>query len=227
MAYYDFKRSAIDFKLQYTIISKYMPSGIGSNSWLDVNGVNAIGVNGAPTFHEGADVQLNGNNNLYMNVPKSTLCFGVRCKINSDYQPTQSNIWYGCSCVMGRELSGTQKDFAIIIDKNGYFALGYGNASINSSNIYACDGEEHTLFIICLWDRITLFIDGVKKIEQLINVAGSDISNIGIFFNLASGARVSGMVYACGVWSYEGSVLSNISSNGISLEDIHYNLPSF
>lgn len=179
-------------------------SGIGSSAWRDTGDTTSMGVGvGTYTATAGEKVVVNSSNNLglYMPIDGSYYLFGIRCKIDPNYTPKQSNNWYDCSCVLGQELGGTQRDFAIIIDKNGFFALGTDTATINSTTINALDGQEHELMMLAEGDNIKLYIDGVLEKQVSISMAGGSMIQLGVFWNKSNiNTRVDGEIYAVGYW---------------------------
>ncbi len=193
-------------------------SGIGVSSWMDTSNTTPLSVNsGTYTATAGEKVTVNSTNNLCMSmtVPDSYHAFGIRCKIPSTFSPRNSNNWYDCSCLLGQELGGQQRDCAIIVDKNGYFALGTGISDVNSTTVYALDDQEHTLLMIVESSSIKLYIDGVLEKEVAIAMSGNQMGSIGVFWNRSSNATiVYGEIYAVGYWSEVVPVMS-------------YSLPTF
>ena len=180
-------------------------SGIGVSNWMDTSNTTPLAVNsGTYTATAGEKVTVNSTNNLLMSmtVPDSYHAFGIRCKIPSTFSPRNSNNWYDCSCILGQELGGQQRDCAIIIDKNGYFALGTGNDTVNSTTVSALDDQEHTLLMIVESSSIKLYIDGVLEKEVSIAMSGNQMGSIGVFWNRSSNATiVYGEIYAVGYWT--------------------------
>ena len=179
-------------------------SGIGSSAWRDTGDTTSMGVqSGTYTATAGEKITVNSSNNLcmYMPIDNSYFLFGIRCKIDPNYSPKQSNNWYDCSCILGQELGGQQRDCAIIIDRNGYFALGTGNSDVNSTNVSALDGQEHELMMLVEADNIQLYIDGVLQKKVTIAMSGNQMIQMGVFWNKSStNTRVDGEIYAVGYW---------------------------
>ena len=119
------------------------------------------------------------------------------------YTPVNTNNWYQASCVLGQELGGTQRDFGIVIDKLGYFALGWDNSTITSTTVSALDGETHSLFVI--GDEagsIHLFIDGVEEVVVSVTWQSGHMWQMGVFYNRDNGnTRVNGKIYRVGYFS--------------------------
>lgn len=208
---------ASEAKWVYTKERLFAEAGIGASSWRDDTDSVSLYLNGGYySAVEGEYVEVNATNQARYSfaVSGSYNLFGIKCQIDSNFSPNQANEWYNASCILGTELGGQQKDFAIIIDKNGYFALGWANASITSSTVNALDGNDHTLFILPLGAEILVFIDGVLEIEQPIVMSGNEFYSLGVFWNNSgSGTRVNGKIYSIGCWNYE-------------LQTNDYNLPS-
>ena len=180
-------------------------SGIGSLVWRDTGDTTSMGViSGTYTATVGEKITVNSSNNLcmYMPIDNSYFLFGIRCKIDPNFTPRNFNNWYECSCILGQELGGQQRDCAIIIDKNGYFALGTGNSDVNSTTVSALDGLEHTLMMLVEADNIRLYIDGVLQKKVDIAMAGGQMIQMGVFWNKSNNnTRVDGEIYAVGYWN--------------------------
>jgi hypothetical protein len=192
--------------ITFTPVNLFNEAGIGSASWVADTGSTSPLPLQSGTFEavEGQKVIVNSTNRalFYLPTDSSYYAFGIKCKIDSNFTPRNSNNWYDCSCILGQELGGTQRDCAIIIDKNGYFALGTDNSTVNSTTVYALDGNTHTLIMIVESDNIKLYIDGALEKEVTIGMAGSQMIQIGVFWNKSSDVtRVDGEIYAVGRWS--------------------------
>lgn len=190
----------------YTKQKLFEPSGIGSSQWKDDTDTTALTVDGGTyTATAGEYIEINSSNQLRLSMPiaGSYYLFGIRCKVDPNFTPNNADQWYNASCVLGTELGGEQKDYAIVIDKNGYFALGWATAYITSSDVSALDGQEHELFVMALGGNIVLFIDGVQKVSVQKGMNGSEMYNMGVFWNKSgNGTRVNGEIYAVGYWQY-------------------------
>lgn len=188
----------------FTPVKVFDETGIGASSWTDTDGLTTMTVDGGTyTATAGEKIVVNATNQLRMSFPidSSYYMFGIRCKVDSSFSPIQSNNWYDCSCILGQELGGEQKDYAIVIDRNGYFALGWANSTITSTTISALDGNEHELFVVAESAKIRLFIDGNEEVvvDKIMN--GGNMTNIGVFWNRSGGnTRVNGEIYAVGYW---------------------------
>ena len=108
------------------------------------------------------------------------------CKINSNFTPLQNSYWYNCSAIFGCELGDTQQDFAVIIDKNGNFAIGYANSSIQSSNIKANDGMFHHIVLTYESGNFYMYIDNVLAASVYYVMKGTVPVSYGIFWNNAN-----------------------------------------
>jgi hypothetical protein len=161
---------------------------------------------GTYTATAGEKITVNATNQLRMSFPidSSYYMFGIRCKVDPSFSPKNTDQWYAASCILGQELGGEQKDYGIIIDKNGYFALGWANSTITSTSVSALDGNEHELFVVAEEEigRIRLFIDGVEEVVVTKMMNGGHMNNIGVFWNKAGeDTRVNGEIYAVGYWT--------------------------
>ena len=192
-------------------------SGIGASTWTATDGQTTMTINQG-NYANGAVVGEYVNtdetltNNLCMSFPVqgSAYAFGIKVQIDPNFTPMDTNNWYDASCVLGQELGGEQRDFAVIIDKNGYFALGWDHSTIVSTTISALDGEIHTIFIIGEVTekvyQVHLFIDGVERANGLRQnqTYWSNMNTMGVMWNKASSyshRRVNGKVYSVGYWS--------------------------
>lgn len=125
-------------------------------------------------------------------------------KIDSSFQPKNANTWFNCSTIFGCELPNPQRDWAVIIDKNGCFAIGYGNTSIYSSNIPVKDGKIHTVSYSYLQNKLLFSIDG-ELITQ-IDFTGTGIAckQFGIGYNKDSGTTaIRGNIYSVRFYNRE------------------------
>ena len=186
-------------------------SGIGSSGWVSTDGETNMSIQGTFSSVVGEKVVSNSTNELRMYFPitGSYYLFGIRCKINPNFTPKNTNNWYECSCIIGQELGGTQKDCAVVIDKNGYFALGTDTATVNSTTVNALDGNEHTIFMLVNAGDISLYIDGVLEKQVSITMNGGEMNNLGVFFNVADGwTRTDGEIYSVGYWEENMPILT-------------------
>lgn len=125
--------------------------------------------------------------NGYGTITNSNKTYGsyeLYCKIPADFTPKNDTRWTFCSCVFGREVALEQKDFGIILDKNGNFAVGYGWDSISSSSIKGNDGQLHHLVLVVETNRLILYIDGVLSNTVSKTMTGDTVPNYGIFSNI-------------------------------------------
>ena len=130
------------------------------------------------------------------NINNNIGTYELYCSVNADFVQVNNNNWYNLSCIFGCELGATQKDFGLVIDKNGYFAIGYSNRTVGSTIIKAIDGKLHHLVLIVEINRILLYIDNilVKTIDY--TMSGEIPVRYGIFWNKnTSNTRVEGLFY--------------------------------
>ena len=192
--------------ITFSPITVFQSSGISSSGWTATDGTTNITVN-AGTFSASAGeyVEVTGSNTLRMsfNIPGSYYAFGIKCRVDPSFNPVNTGNWYSASTIIGQELSGEQKDYGIVIDRNGYFALGWANSTITSTDVNAKDGNDHELFVYATGSDIVLVIDGVEKVRVGKTMSSSEMSAIGVFWNKGDGGtRVNGRVYSVGCWSY-------------------------
>lgn len=196
----------------FTPLFVWDESGIGASNWQssipDGSSTQGsrqnIGRDGTYEAVEGEYCVCTSSNNLRFGwgLQGSYWLFGLKCQIDSDFTPVQTDNWYQASGLIGQELDGTQRDFAAIIDKNGYFALGTSTSNITSSNVSALDGEVHEIFLLAMGDKIMLFVDGVNVVSVTITMYQNQIWRVGFMWTYAVyNSRVRGKCYAMGIWT--------------------------
>lgn len=122
--------------------------------------------------------------------------YELHCKIPSDFVPNNDTRWTFCSCIFGRELAYEQKDFGLILDKDGNFAIGYTWDSISSTNIKGNDGQPHHLALVVETDKLMLYVDGVLGTTVSKTMTGNTAENYGIFTNIyESVSTMKGLLY--------------------------------
>lgn len=153
-------------------------------SWTDtINGQSMTSSKGSFSFENNA--LIIDSENLFK-IPTAYGSYGtfeVLVKISESFNPVNDSKWYRCSCIFGNELPGIQKDWGIIIDKNGYFAIGYAESSIASSSVRANDGQWHTLCLIVDINKKKLYIDGTLAVSVDNTMSGTDITKFGVGYN--------------------------------------------
>lgn len=117
------------------------------------------------------------------NINQTFGSFEIFCKIPSTFAQRIYPQWYNCSCIMGCELDRQQQDFGLIIDRYGYFAIGYSFSNITSSPILAKDDSLHHLVLIHNNTSFRLYIDTVLRASVQYSTSGIIPSNYGIFWN--------------------------------------------
>jgi len=181
-------------------------SGIGASSWQSSDEQTTMTVNaGTYTAEAGEYVEVNSSNTLRMSfpVPGSYYAFGIKCKVDQNFTPVNTNNWYQASTLLSQELANEQKDYGIVIDKNGYFALGWANSTITSSTISALDGQDHEVFMLATQTEIKLIVDGIEAVSVTKTMNGGEMNTMGVFWNKDNpNTRVNGRIYCVGCWSY-------------------------
>ena len=186
-----------------------------TTTWKDLFGkvADATKVTGTVNWQSNCLV-LDGS--TYWSVPAPNLSRGtleIVFSIDPAFIPVNTNYWYQASCVIGQELSGTQQDFGVLVDKNGKIAIGYGNSTIYSTTINAKDGLPHTVSYSYFRGPMSLFVDGILISEFATVVGGSEVSTLGIGWNKASSATiVKGKVFSI-KWYSEALNASQIATN--------------
>jgi hypothetical protein len=178
-------------------------SGIGSNSWTATDGQTTMTAYGTYTATAGEKVTVNASNNLRLSFPiaGSYYAFGIKFKVDPNFSPINTTNWFQASCILGQELGGEQKDFGIVIDKDGYISLGWGNSTITPSDVSALDGNVHFCIVAAETGKIHLFIDGVEKVVVNKGMINNEMDILGVFWNKSGDStRVNGEIYAVGYW---------------------------
>lgn len=172
--------------------------------WTDtINSREMTVAKGLTIFEDGALI-LSKNSN-YFSLPTDYGSYGtfeLIVKIDESFIPLSTSSWYECSCIFGCELGGSQQDWGMLIDRNGYFAIGYGFSSIASTDVKANDGQWHTVAMVVDTSSMKLYIDGQLKQTVNITMGGTAISTYGVGWN-KSGANtsVTGYIGTIKVWS--------------------------
>lgn len=153
------------------------------------NGTYSITLNsGEGRLDESGALVLNGSTTY--KIPNWTegsyAKYEVEVAIDEDFVPVNSSNWYRCSCILGCELGGTQKDTGIIISSDGYYAIGYDTSTIWKSNVRANDGQYHKLKLEYADSYISFYIDDVEQTKINYRSSGSDMPEIGIGWNCSS-----------------------------------------
>lgn len=163
---------------------------------IDISGYNNSGTLSGNYTQYDEYINFTGGYGTTGSINNNIGTYELYCSVNSDFVQVNNNYWYNLSCIFGCELGATQKDFGLVIDKNGYFAVGYSNSTVSSTNIKAIDGKLHHLVLIVEANSIRLYIDRIliKSINYTMN--GQIPSNYGIFWNKnSSKTNVKGLFY--------------------------------
>lgn len=190
-------------------------------SWIDTINSKEITV-GKGFFYWENDSLMLLKNTMYFNLPTDYGSYGtfeVLVKIDPSFISVANNYWYNCSCVFGCELGGTQRDWGIIIDRNGYFAIGYGYSSIASTDVIANDGEWHTLTMVVGESSMRFYIDGQLKQLVDITMSGTSISTYGVGWNMSGeNTSITGHIGTLKVWNTSLTETDVVSSYNNSLD---------
>lgn len=136
--------------------------------------------------------------------------------IDEDFVPVNNTAWYNCSCIFGTELSGAQRDWAVLVDKDKKFAVGYANSTIYSSSVIATDGLPHTITYTYDNGPVFLSIDGQYVFGFKTPCAGTEPTLWGIGWNRSNAATtVKGNIYMI-KWYNEFPAFSQIQSSHIA-----------
>lgn len=123
--------------------------------------------------------------------------------VDPTFIPVNTDNWYQASCIFGTELPNIQKDMGILVDKNGYFAIGYGESTIWSSAIYAKDGLPHTIHYSYIDGPKLMAIDGIVVNTFTFAAEGNQPSTWGIGWNNSSAnTKIKGKIYSVKWYNY-------------------------
>lgn len=157
------------------------------NTWNDMlrRSYTANLNSGTAQLAEDESLYLDGNSTWTINnwQEGSFGTYEIEVAIDKDFVPVNTDNWYQASCILGCELPYKQKDFGIIIDKSGKFAIGYDTSSIYRSYINALDGRYHKIALVYSSNKIDFYIDGKKMNSIVYYPTGNEISKIGIGWN--------------------------------------------
>lgn len=178
-------------------------TGDGHNAsateWKDLTGTVANATKGAGTTTWGTNyLSFDGSTNWSVPAPNGS--YGTSetvVWIDPTFTPYDSTVWYTCSAIFGTELSGSQKDWAIIINKYGYFAIGYADSTIYASGVYALDNRIHVITYAYLYGVVKFWIDGYPVTTIEYAPTGTALSTIGIGWDNANTyTRIKGRIYS-------------------------------
>lgn len=168
----DFRTSAIiDDKLQDSVGVYDARLVAGTINRNETDGLTFDGVN---RFKMAAPCYKNSNFGTYI----------IRTK-NVGETVVNDSDWYDCITVFGAELNGAQRDFAIVINKNKYFSLGYGQSNLVASDVLA-DENEHEIALVYDANQFKFFVDGVHKFTRSGSTSGTIPTEFGIGWNAYS-----------------------------------------
>lgn len=191
------------------------------NGWVDTVSSKSMTIAKGSFVWEDSGLALTKSAN-YFNLPTDYGSYGtfeVLVKIDESFVPVSSTSWYNCSCIFGCELGGTQRDWAIIVDANGYFAIGHSYSTIESTDIRANDGEWHTLAMVVDSADMKLYIDGALKKTVTVTMSGSSISTFGVGWNKSvSGTSITGHIATLKVWKVSLTEDEVINSYRLSVD---------
>lgn len=181
-------------------------TGISSTGWTATDGATAMEISGGtynPTAGQYVQTDASHQTELKFAIPGSYYMFGVRFEVDPTFTPKNTGAWYDASCIIGQELGGEQKDFGIIINKDGYISLGWANSSITPTAISALDGQIHECFVVAEETKIKLFVDGVMAVSETKIMQQNEMTKLGVFYNASSyyNSHVYGKIYAVGYWT--------------------------
>lgn len=194
-------------------------TGSGHNAsattWKDLSGTvaDAVKVAGNTTWGD-KYLRLDGNSYWNVNAPNySRGTIEIVISIDTDFAPVNTTYWYSASCIFGCELGGSQRDFGILVNSSGKFAVGYLDSTIWSSAINAKDGLPHTITFTYFRGPIKLAIDGVTVCNFGNVASGTECTVYGIGWNKNSSAtKVKGNIYSA-KWFNEFLTDAQIADN--------------
>lgn len=185
---------------------------ITPDGWVATNGT-PLKLFGGTYQTDGKCLVCNGSRLAIQRADSSYMLWGIKCSVNSDFVPSNDSRWWMASCIMGQELSGTQRDYGCVVTKDGYFGLGWSTQNITPSSVYALDGKVHEIFMFATDSYIALIIDGQVECLEFIKMSSGQMSQVGIFWNSSNNNSITkGRVYSIGCWNYN---IDGIKFSGI------------
>ena len=170
-----------------------------ATTWKDRKGTVADAVKVAGNTLWG-DKYLDLDGSTYWNVNAPNASKGtveVVVAVDAAFVPVSTSYWYAASSIFGCELSGSQRDFNILITSDKYFGVGYATSTIYKSNVLATDGLPHTLSYSYFNGAVSFSIDGVEKATFDTAIVGTQVSIWGIGWQKENAAtKIKGKIYS-------------------------------
>jgi len=186
-----------------------------ATTWKDLSGTVPDATLSAGSISWGSNyLRLNGSSYWNVNAPNySRGTVEVVVSIDTDFVPVVTSLWYDCSAIFGREVSGTQQDFGVLINSSGKFAVGYSTSTIWSSTVNALDGLPHTLSFTYYRGPVRFAIDGIGVANFTTVCSGTEMTGYGIGWQGESSAtKIKGNIYSV-KWFNELLTSAQIANN--------------
>ena len=155
----------------------------GGTTMVDKMGHWNVSVTSTATQNDDT-VTFSGNGHMQVtNMTYAQGTYEIYLKIPSTYDPIGSTEWYQLGAIMGNEYSGTVKDYGVVVDSNGYLAIGYSTTSIKSSTVKILDDKWHHVVLTYQSGVFKLYCDGLLIATVNYSMSGTIPSYFGILWN--------------------------------------------
>lgn len=132
-------------------------------------------------------ISFSGNGHMQVtNMTYAQGTYEIYLKIPSTYDPIGATEWYQLGAIMGNEYSGAVRDYGVVIDSNGYLAIGYSLSSIKSSTVKILDDKWHHVVLTYQSGVFKLYCDGSLIATVNYTMSGTLPSYFGILWNGAN-----------------------------------------
>ena len=185
---------------QYCI---YSNKGLSSSGWVDDSGTKSMTKNAGSWDIQNESLVTDGNNRFSFSVPKSEILIGFKGTVASNWTPSSSSNWFESSCIVGRELSSQQRDWAVLIRPGLIPAMGYGYSSITTGTESISADTETTIFMMNTSSEFKLWVNGNLSASVNYTASGNNLSNMGLFWNGDNTKGIfKGSCSKIGIWTF-------------------------
>lgn len=192
--------------IPFNTYSQFNEQGLTGSAWTSDDGTKSVTLAAGTWTVEGGKFIANGSTRLTVTCPSSNIMFGLRFSVDSSFTPTSSSQWYNQSCLMGGEMSGTQRDCGITLVKyNGelYPCIGYSESSYTRANVPIQPDTEYDIFLLWHASVYSLYLDGTRIANVTYSPTNAHMTKLGVFWNGAtSNTTVKGTISAIGVYTF-------------------------
>lgn len=200
--------------IPFDIWSKFTSQGLTSSGWTSDDGTKTVTRNAGTWTVNNGKLIADGSTRYTIQAPNSYMMYGIKCSVDPSFTPRTSNYWYQQSCLIGRELSDTQRDDGItIVSYDGaiYPCIGYSTTSYVRASKPLTLGVDHELFLLYVGYGYFLYMDGELVANAYYVASGSQITVLGVFWNdSVTNTMVKGTISSIGVWTFNGDIAGQL-----------------